>query len=333
MLTPYIQQLLQKRDLSVEHCQTAIQAIINGVSAEQAAALLVLLHAKPETAEELYGIVKAMQAHMLSVSYHQPLLDIVGTGGDGSHSINISTATALLVASLGVKVAKHGNRAVSSRCGSADLLTALKIPIYLSQAQVQHALDTQQFAFLFAPIFHPAMQTIASVRHALGVRTTFNLIGPLLNPTQPTHYLIGVYETRLLEIYADVLQKLNVKRAIVVNGNGLDEISCIGPVNVIEVTPLEKKRYTIDPNDYGFSYCSKASLQGGNAEKNKQLILAAFNGEQSPILDTIILNAAVALHLVNHCPNIEAGVTLATEAIQRGTVLSFIDRLRAYSYA
>lgn len=333
MLTPYLQQLLQKKDLSADDCQTAIQAIIDGVSAEQAAAFLVLLHAKPETVDELVGIVKTMQAHMITVPYAQPLLDIVGTGGDGSQSINISTAAALVVASLGVGVAKHGNRAVSSRCGSADLLAALNIPIHLSTREIQQALHQHHFAFLLATDFHPAMKIIAPIRRSLGIRTTFNLIGPLLNPTKPAYYLAGVYEPRLLTIYADVLQQLTIKRALVVNGNGLDEISCVGPVNVIDVTPTEKKQYVIDPKKYGFSYCTKESLQGGDAEKNKELILAAFNGKKGPILDTIILNAAVALQIVNYSPSIEAGIIAAHEAINQGKVLSLIDQLGASHHA
>lgn len=328
MLTTYLQQLIQKKDLSALHCQQAIESIIAGTQAEQAAALLVLLHAKPETTEELLSIVQTMQTHMTAVPYSQPLLDIVGTGGDNSHSINISTAAALVVASLGIKVAKHGNRAVSSRCGSADLIAALDIPIYSSVAQVQQALDQHHFAFLLASHFHPAMKSIAPVRRALGVRTTFNLIGPLLNPATPAYYLTGVYESRLLEIYADLLQKLNIKRAFVVHGNGLDEISCIGPVDVIEVTPFSKKYYQIDPRNYGFSYCSKESLQGGDVERNKKLILAAFGGEKSAIADTIVLNAAVALYLTEHCASVEAGILLAQEAIGNKVVLSFIEKIR-----
>ena len=233
MLTSYLQELIQQKDLSADRCQTAVQAIIAGAPAEQVAALLVLLHAKQETVDELFGIVKAMQAHMTTVPYDQPLLDIVGTGGDGANSVNISTAAALLVASLGVPVAKHGNRAVSSRCGSADLLAALDIPIHLSIEQTQDALRTNQFAFLFSPNFHPAMKAITPIRRSLSVHTTFNLIGPLLNPASPAFYLIGVYEKRLLNIFADVVQRLNIKRALIVHGNGLDEISCIGPVNAI----------------------------------------------------------------------------------------------------
>ena len=228
MLTAAIQQLMQRKDLTQTQCQQAITDIMKGANSEQTAAFLVLLHAKPETADELYGIVRAMQAQMIPINVTQPLIDIVGTGGDGAHTVNISTASSLLVASCGVKVAKHGNRAVSSTCGSADFLQAVDIPVNTPADTVQHQLDKTGFTFLFAPNFHPAMKKIKTIRAALGVRTTFNLIGPLLNPVQPDYYLMGVYAERLLETFAEVLYQLNTKRALVVHGNGLDEINCLG---------------------------------------------------------------------------------------------------------
>lgn len=329
MLTDYLQQLSRKENLSMTHCQTAMQTILEGSAPpEQTAALLALLHAKPETLEELLGMVYTLQQQMIPVPCESSVLDIVGTGGDGSNSINISTAASLVVASLGVKVAKHGNRAISSRCGSADLLEALDIPIQSSPIEVQQRLANQNFAFMLATNFHPTLKVVSSVRRTLGIRTTFNLIGPLLNPARPDYCIVGVYEPRLLTLFADVLQRMPIKRALVVHGNGLDEISCTGPTTVIEITPFDKKQYSIDPRKLGFDYCTKADLQGGDAETNKKLILAAFNNQPGPILDTIILNAAVALHLVGECHYVETGIVLAREAIESGRVLNFVERLK-----
>ena len=328
MLKTAIQQLMKKKDLTPAQCQEAITDILNGANPEQTAAFLVLLHTKTETADELYGIVRAMQTHMIPINYPQPLIDIVGTGGDGANTVNISTASGLLVASCGVKVAKHGNRAISSTCGSADVLEALGIPIDHQVDQAVAALNDVGFAFLFAPNFHPAMKTIKDVRTALGVRTTFNLIGPLLNPAQPAYYLMGVANENLLETFADVLHQLNTKRAFVVHGNGLDEINCLGPNKVIEITPKGKKHLTIDPKDYGFQYCQLNDLCGGDAQKNKQRITQVFQGKPSALADTIILNAAVALMISGFCTTIEEGIHAAKTQLANGQALQYLERCK-----
>lgn len=330
MLKKYIEQLIQKKDLTLHQCNNAVNDIINGANTEQIAAFLVLLHAKPETSQELYGFVRAMQSHMIVVDFNEPAIDIVGTGGDGSNSVNISTATSLLVASLDINVAKHGNRAVSSRCGSADILEAFGIATDLSALEAHSMIHHLGFTFLYAPNFHPAMQRVIAVRAALRVRTIFNLMGPLLNPVQPLHYLMGVYDPKLLEPFADVLLKLKTKRSLVVHGNGLDELNCIGPNQVIEVTPNGKKAYFIDPKDYGFNYCSLKDLQGGDVAYNKQLIMNVFKGKSGPIADTITLNAAVALTNVGFCSAIAEGVAVAHDALQNGTVLEFLRRCKNY---
>lgn len=333
MLKEYIEQLMQKKDLTPQQCEAIINHIIDGADPQQTAALLVLLHAKPEASDEIYGVVRAMHSHMIRINFDKPAIDIVGTGGDGSNSVNISTATSLLVASLGVNVAKHGNRSVSSRCGSADILESFGISTNMSASQAENMLNELGFTFFYAPNFHPAMKSVRDLRRVLRVRTIFNLIGPLLNPAQPEYYLMGVYDPRLLEAFADVLLKLNTKRSLVVHGNGLDELNCIGPNQVMEVTPEGKKAFTIDPKNYGLNYCTLEDLQGGDTQRNRQLIMNVFQGESGPITDTILLNAGVALNIVGFCNSIEDGISIARLALQNGKVLSFLDRCECYNQA
>jgi len=330
MLKESIQQLMQKKDLTPQQCESIINHIIGGANSYQVAALLALLHAKPETNKEIYSVVRALHSHMIPVNFNKTAIDIVGTGGDGSNSVNISTATSLLVASLGVNAVKHGNRSVSSRCGSADILESFGIKTDLSALQAENMLDALGFTFLYAPNFHPAMKSVKEIRKALGVRTIFNLIGPLLNPARPEHYLMGVYDQRLLEPFADVLFKLKTKRSLVVHGSGLDELNCIGINHVIEVTPTGKKSYTIDPKDYGFNYCKLEDLQGGEAQRNQRLITNVFKGEKGPIADTILLNSAVALTIVGFCDSIDEALSVASSALQNGKVLSFLRKCKRY---
>ncbi len=333
MLSDYLQQLMRKENLSETQCQKIVTAMLDGAPPEQIAALLVLLHSKPESSEELTAIVRAMQSHMIPVQYEEPLLDIVGTGGDNANTVNISTAAALLVSSLGITVAKHGNRSVSSKCGSADLIESLNIPIHASAAEAKQLLVNSRFAFLFAPDFHPAMKSIKAIRQALRIRTTFNLIGPLLNPARPSHIIIGVYDKNLLDAFADVLQKLGVSRALVVHGNGLDEINCLGPVDIVEVAPQEKKRYQLDPRDFGLRYCSLSDLQGGNPVLNRKLLLTALSSTDSPITETLLFNAGIAVNLINPEISIREGIQRARTAIEKGIVLSHIKRLSEVNYA
>lgn len=330
MLTDQIAQLMQKKDLTKTQCQEFVNSIITHVEPDQIAAILVLLHSKPESSDELYHLVIAMQKHMLAVQTDKNIIDIVGTGGDGANTVNISTAAAILAASLGVKVAKHGNRSVSSQCGSADVIAALGLPTHLSASQINQALQTHGFAFLSAPLFHPAMQKVKDIRRHLKVRTTFNLIGPLLNPAQPKHYLMGVYDEKLLDKFAEVLFKLNTQRSIVVSGNGVDEVTCIGPNKVIEIDATGKKNYLIDPKDYGFSYCKLSDLQGGDPQQNKALILDAFNGKPSAIADTIALNTAVALYLTGHTDSIAAAVPIAIQQLHNGKAIDFLANYKAH---
>ena len=329
MLKTCIQQLMQGNDLTALQCQEALEEIISGANKEQVAAFLVLLHAKGETPEELQGIVQGMRDVMNKVSFDGALLDVVGTGGDNANTVNISTASAILAAACGVNVVKHGNRSVSSQCGSADLLEALDFKLDRTSEQVAGDIRKLGFAFCFAPNFHPAMKAIKTVRERLGVRTTFNLLGPLLNPANANCYLMGVFSEDYLDLLADTLIRLKVKHAIVVHSCGLDELSLLGPSVLVEIKNGKKERYTLDPKEFGFERCQLKDIQGGNAEKNKSLLLSAFSGKEGPIADTILLNTGAALYVANHASTIKEGIDMARKALKEGAALKFIERFKA----
>jgi anthranilate phosphoribosyltransferase len=328
MLSKYITKLMDKQNLSTEECGGAVSAILNGADSHQVAAFLVLLRAKRETADEIFGVVRVLREKMVRVFVGEPVLDIVGTGGDGANTVNISTGAALLAASCGVKVAKHGNRSVSSRCGSADVLEELGININLGPEQVAAAIDKFNFGFCFAPNYHSAMSCLRKVRKDLGVVTCFNILGPLLNPARAEYLMIGVFAKELVGLVADVLMQLKVKKALVFHGNGLDELSCIGPVEVVEVSANAKKTYVIDPQKYGFKKCCVSDLRGGDVKKNAQLLLDVFAGKGGLIADTIMLNAAVALYVYGKAASIEEAVTIVRENIFNGGTHNILEKLR-----
>lgn len=325
MLKHCLQTLMQKQSLTQTRAQQAMENIMQGADAVQAAAFFALLHAKGETSEELLGIVKAMQAAMIEISCDEEILDIVGTGGDGANTVNLSTAAAILAASCGARVIKHGNRSVSSNCGSADVLEALGIRLAVTSEEVVQSLKCNSIGFCYAPQFHPAFAALKSMRTALGTRTALNLVGPLLNPSHPSYAVIGVSDKKYLPLFADVAQQLPFKRAMIVYGQGLDELSLLGPATVIEVGNGKQKSYTLDPKEYGFQYCHLRALQGGDALTNAELILAAFNAKNEPIANSIVLNAGVALYISNQTETIATGINLARAKLQSGDALKFLQ--------
>ncbi len=324
MLKTCIQQLMQGNDLTALQCQEALEEIISGANKEQVAAFLVLLHAKGETPEELQGIVQGMRDVMNKVSFDGALLDVVGTGGDNANTVNISTASAILAAACGVNVVKHGNRSVSSQCGSADLLEALDFKLDRTSEQVAGDIRKLGFAFCFAPNFHQAMKAIKTVRERLGVRTTFNLLGPLLNPANANCYLMGVFSEDYLDLFANTLLKLNVKHAMVVHSCGLDELTLLGPSTVVEIKNGKKKRYVIDPKEFGFEKCTLKDIQGGAVAQNAELLKAALSGKPGPITDTILLNTGAALYVAGISKDIKSGIHLAREKMKSGAALKLI---------
>lgn len=326
MLKSYLELLIANKNLSAAQCHQALQHILADADPHQVAAFLVLLHAKGETVEELTAITQTMREKMLSLDTKDKLLDIVGTGGDGAQTLNISTAASILAASCGVKIAKHGNRSVSSQCGSADVLEALGIDIESSVKRILDSIKEINIGFCYAPNFHPAMKKIKAIRSALGIPTTFNLLGPLLNPARAEYYLLGVFNENYQQLLADVLMQLNVSHAFIVHGHGLDELSTLGPSNVIVIKNASKTSFTLDPKDYGFNYCILKDIQGGNPQNNAQLLREVFQGKKGPIADTLMLNAGVGVFIAERAATIQEGIELARRNLQNGAALSTLQQ-------
>ena len=328
-----IEKLMRGENLSGAVCQQVLDEILDpSINPLQVAAFLVLLRAKQETADELSAIVNALRAKMIVVPTHHTVLDIVGTGGDGLNSVNISTGSALLAASCGIKVAKHGNRSVSSLTGSADVLEALGVNIQLTPDQISKSIAQIGIGFCYSPDFHPITHALRQFRKELNVPTTFNILGPLLNPANAAHIILGVSDETLLPIMADVLIQTGSGRSMVVHGMGMDEISCAGPAKIIEINGKEKIEYMIDPFDFGLSRCNITDLRGGDAKVNAQLLLETFKGKRGPIADTLILNAAVALYIYGTHASIAEAVSHVSDNLYRGSALTLLNKWIEFSY-
>ena len=301
-------------------------------SLESSSVFIVGRETRKETVEELVAAINVLREFMLPVKVSGAhLIDIVGTGGDGFHTINISTGSAILAASCGVKVAKHGNRSVSSLTGSADVLEALGVNIQLSPNKISQCIDEVGIGFCYSPNFHPMTQALRSFRKQLNLPTTFNLLGPLLNPANAAHILLGVMDEALIPIMADVLIQTGNKRSIIVHGSGLDEISCVGPVKMIEVNGNEKIESILDPLDFGFARCTIGDLRGDEAKINAQLLLDTFKGKRGPIAETLILNAAVALYLYGTHTSIAEAISQVSDHLYAGSALILLNRWIEFS--
>ncbi len=331
MLKQAIEKLLMQENLSAEESKCATQAILGGASSYQTAAFLMLMRVKGETVDELFGIIEEMRNLMVHVSVNCPVLDIVGTGGDGAHTLNISTASAILAASCGVKIAKHGNRSVSSLCGSADVLDILGINIQAAPEQIERSIEEIGIGFMFAPRFHPALLHLKEVRKGLGTHTLFNLIAPLLNPAQAQHVMLGVSHENQLEIAASLLLRINSGRSFVFHGCGLDELSCLGPSKVIEVSQNGAHRFVLDPVELGLNYCQLDDLKGRDARYNADKMIEAFNGKESPFADTIALNAGVAIYLYGKAESIMEGIDIAKKHLREKKANQLLMRWREYA--
>lgn len=313
-----IKKLSQGIDLSAQEMHYALDQMLSDCHPAQTATLLTLLHQKGETATEIYAVVQRMQSMMSKVNIPGDVLDIVGTGGDGFNTVNLSTGAALLAASCGLTVAKHGNRAVSSLAGSADIIEQAGIPLDLPPRALTQLIKRHRFGFLYAPRFHPALSKLRGIRSHMGIPTLFNQLGPLLNPCQPNLLMIGVSQQRHLAVFARVLAQMNIKRALVFHCQGLDEICTAGPIDAIEVSPQGTTHHLIDPIRYGFSYCRPQALAGGSAAENVVRIQAALQGHPGAIADALIFNAGIALYLAGHCHTIEAGLHIAGTTQRQG---------------
>jgi anthranilate phosphoribosyltransferase len=333
ILKSSIEKLMRGENLKSIVCQQVLNEMLDpAINPLQIAAFLVLLRAKQETADELSAIVHVLRDKMIVVPTHHAVLDIVGTGGDGLNSVNISTGSALLAASCGIKVAKHGNRSVSSLTGSADVLEALGVNIQLTADQISKSIDQVGIGFCYSPHFHPMTQALRQLRKELNVPTTFNMIGPLLNPANAAHTLLGVPNEALLPIMADVFIQTGSQRSVVVHSMGLDEISCAGPTKIIEINGKEKLEYRIDPLDFGLPRCHITDLQGGDAAMNARLLLEVFKGKGGPIADTLVLNAAVALYIYGLAPSIKEAVSYASHHLYSGAVLTLLKNWIEFSH-
>ncbi len=343
MLKPYLAKVIKKQDLSLQEAEQAMQIIMTGNATQaQVGGYLVALRMKGETVGEIAGSARAMRAQAAKMpSFDQgngngnkaPLLDTAGTGGDGANTINISTAAAFIIAGAGVRVAKHGNRAASSRCGSADVLAALGINLDLQPEQVADCIKQVGIGFLFAVKFHPAMRHAIGPRRELGQRTIFNLLGPLTNPAGATHQLIGVYDSRLTQPLAEVLGELGGQAAYVVHGyGGLDELATAGPNRVSCLRDGRVKTYSLDPAEYGLTPASVDELRGGEPEQNANALRALLDGsDHSPRRDVILLNAAQAL--ATRHGDLHLALEEARHSLDSGAALEKLQSLASYSQA
>jgi anthranilate phosphoribosyltransferase len=325
-----LRAVLAGEDLTAEETAQAVGAIMDEtMSPVRAAALLAGLAAKGETAAEVVGAARAMRERSVRVDHGLPLvLDIVGTGGDGAHTINISTAAALVVAGCGIPVGKHGNRAASSKCGSADVLEALGVQLERDPDVSAQLLRDACITFLFAQRHHPAFRAVGPIRRELGVRTIFNVLGPLTNPAGANRQVVGVAHERHLTLLAEALRDLGGEAAAVVHSaSGLDEIAGDGPTHVVQFDAAGMRRWTLDPADYGV-YAPLEAIRGGDAAFNAEVLLAIIEGEQSPRADLVALNAALALVVAGAAADITEGMALARAAIARGAARGALDALR-----
>ncbi len=326
-----IHKLMQKQNLDQITCQQALNDMLApDANPLQTAAFLVLLRSKTETADELVGLIKALHHNMIPVITPHKVLDIVGTGGDNENTINISTGGAILAASCGVKIAKHGNRAITSLAGSADVLEALGVNIHLTPEKISASIDELGIGFCYSPNFHPAFRELRSLRKQLNIPTSLNILGPLLNPTDPKHIILGTFDATLSNLLAQTLRKMGTERSVVVHGCGIDEISCVGQTTLIEVTQTTTTQTIITPEQFGLSRCSINDLQGADAKVNAERLILALSTHHSnkvkAIADTLILNAAVALYLYGLYPSIQESITHARDNLRSGHALSLLNK-------
>jgi anthranilate phosphoribosyltransferase len=336
MFASLIEKLQRREDLTTDEAAGAMEEIMEGrAQPAQIAGLLIGLTMKGERPSEVVGLARAMRSRATRLSRdHSPVFDTCGTGGDRSNTFNVSTVAALVLAACGVRVAKHGNRSVSSRCGSADLFEALGVQIAAPPAIVEECLDQTGIAFFFAPTFHPSMRHAAQARRDLGVRTAFNLLGPLTNPAGASRQLVGVPRPELTELVARALALLGSERAWVVHGaDGLDEISSTGYTKVSECRDGAVSTFYVHPGDFGVPKATPADLRGGDASDNATIARAILAGEKGPRRDIVVLNAAAALLVAGHAATIADGIAHAARAIDSGRAQHTLERLVAISAA
>jgi anthranilate phosphoribosyltransferase len=330
MIREAIQQLVESVDLDRTQAAAAMDDIMNGEATDaQIAGFLVALRMKGETVEEMVGLVSSMRDHATAIEAPEGAVDTCGTGGDGAGTFNISTAAALVVRGAGATVAKHGNRAASSQCGSADVFEALGVPVTLPAAAVEECLRQAGIAFLFAPTFHPAMRHAANPRKELGARTVFNFLGPLANPARVKRQAVGAGSLAAADKMVQVLAALGHERALVFHSeDGLDELSTAAPAHVFELRDGQVHEHTVDSTALGLPRSVAADLRGGDAARNAEIVTAVLAGIPGPPRDIVVLNAAAGLVAAGSAEDLGAGMTLAAAAIDDGSAREALESLR-----
>ncbi|MFH0877173.1 MAG: anthranilate phosphoribosyltransferase [Candidatus Omnitrophota bacterium] len=330
MIQEAIEKVSRRIDLTAEEMEFVMSSIAEGrVPEDQIEAFLVALARKKETAEEITGAASALRKYVTRIRLKSDLiLDTCGTGGDNKKTFNISTVSAFVVAGAGVTVAKHGNRSVSSHCGSADLLEALGVNINAGTDIVERCLNEIGIGFLFAPLLHPAMKYVQPVRKKLKMRTIFNVMGPLINPAFPTHQFLGVYDESLVLVLCRVLANLGLKHAMVAWGQGgFDEATTTGSTQVCETTEGHIKEYSLEPDQMGLPLAKEKDLLGGDVESNKHIALNVLKGKEGPPRDIVLLNAGCCLYVAGRANTIRDGIVLAAESIDSGQAIKKLNKL------
>lgn len=325
---PLLAKLVDGQVLSSDEARAFFAACLRGEpTPAQVSAAVTALRIRGETVDEIAAFATAMRQAALTLDHPYDAIDTCGTGGDGAHTFNVSTAAALVLAGAGLKVAKHGNRALSSKSGSSDVLAALGVNLAATPAQQRRALDHAGIAFLFAPAYHGAMRHVGPVRAEIGFRTVFNLLGPLSNPAGARRQVMGVYDPRLLEPLAQVLGRLGAIRAWTVHGDGLDELTTTGPTQVVEWKDGAVRRFAVTPEDAGLRRAEIADLRGGDAEENAAALRALLDGAPGAYRDIVLLNAAAALVVAERVADLRSGAELAASVIDDGRAAEALSRL------
>lgn len=334
MIREAIARLVKGHDLESAEIEAVMEEIMTGqASASQIASFLTALRMKGETISEIAGAAAVMRKHAVKIKTKQAvILDTCGTGGDEAQTFNVSTVAAFVVSGCGIAVAKHGNRAVSSRCGSADLLRTLGVNIEVEKDRVSSCIDEVGIGFLFAPLLHKAMQYAIVPRREIGIRTIFNILGPLTNPAGATHQLLGIYDGNWTEAVAAVLGKLGSVHALVVHGDdGLDEVTTTADTRVSELRDGKVKTFNISPADFGIKKANPADLKGGDCECNAKIALGILKGKEGPQYDIVILNAACAIFASEKAGDIKEGLKMAKDSIASGAALGKLEKLKEWA--
>jgi anthranilate phosphoribosyltransferase len=325
----YLQQIVDGRDLSLEEAESLMGEIFDGATDVQIGALLIALRMKGESVSEIAGLARKMRSSAIRITpkVKGTLVDTCGTGGDSSNTINVSTAAAIVSAACGVPVAKHGNYAVSSKCGSANVLSELGVNLSPGPQEVQRMIETIGIGFMLAPLFHPAMKRVGHLRQELGMRTVFNILGPLTNPAGAKAQVIGVYDPRLCEKLAQVHKMLETKRAMVVHGMGMDEITNTGETSVSELRDGAVRSYSLHPEDFGYRLARAEEIEGGTPEENARKLVNVMKGEVSSARDIVAMNSGAAIYVSGQASTLQEGAKMAESALDSGKALKTLKQM------